>query len=136
MEQGISGLKLNRTQAYLVDYFKEDLLDQEFEDLKFIVTKFFKIHPSSFTDKSDYYVKEMLKQSVIILVNKFFKLSFHYPFHKDVLLWNEKENEWRNYHTNIEKLHFENKEKLSKELENILDEIKNVTSVENQLEDL
>lgn len=135
-------MPLNKTQLFLVDKFKNEINDTEFNDLKFLIDKYFTYLTSHNKNQSKplktnwselYEYKETLDHLAIRLSRTYFLLSYNFSLNKHVKDWNEKEQEWRNYRVSIESMYFASKSEILEEIDRLNSELKEVMKIENEL---
>lgn len=129
---------MNRTQKYLLNKFNIDLSDVEFDNLKFLIEKYFyyktnKQNDSVWNDLTIY--KESLNHLSIQLSRIYFRLCYTYSDNNNLELWRKNEQEWRDYHKSIELMCFNTKESIDLEIKRIKIEYNKAIELENLLKE-
>lgn len=134
-------MKLNRVQKYLINEFKEDLDEEQFNRLKDHVQGFLNQNALEGGGKgaetvnwvNDKVYNEMLNQAVRELTKAYFKMAYNYSTHADVGMWNSRERDWRDYGSNIKNMVIRSKEEIQQEIDRILTEYKSVLETEKMV---
>ena len=134
-------MKLNRVQKYLLNEFKEDLDEEQFNLLKEHIQGFLNQNALEGRNKAELTVNwvndkvynEMLNQAVRELAKAYFKIAYNYSTHADVEMWNRKERDWREYGRNIKNMVIGSKEEIQGEIDRILAEYKTVLETEKSV---
>lgn len=128
-------MKFNRTQEFLFHFFKEDLNDNQFKDLVFILNKFFRIRIDEnvkYDTERDQDL-EKLKNAIVILINKYFKLSFSHSSDVRIKFWNKREMQLRDLYKELNQPANYNKEEIILKTKLILDEINLINKIEMEI---
>ena len=133
-------MHLNRTQEFLIHEFESDLCNDKFDELKFVIEKFFcnellSKHNSRHNIQhiTNAFLIEKLNNISAQITYAYFKLAISYPLDKDLSIWNQKEKHWKSYRIGIRKMLFDSQIAMENEVERLLAEYKHVLSIEGSL---
>lgn len=122
---------LNRTQQFLLEHFDQDLNDNNFLDLKFIISKFFyrknnKLNNLELNSK----LKESFAHLVSNIIHSYSSIIQQHSDNVNLFLWEEKLEYYKNFELFLDDILTENESTIQIELDTLVSELKKVINLQ------